>query len=85
MNEVILGDFDLSAEKLETQTIEKEQKRLALKAENASHYHYKQMETNYDEYIALLATIHLLAILKPIVPTIIFLCILLRMLSLSYV
>lgn len=51
LNEGIHGDFDLSAEQLEAQAIEREQKRLALKAENATNHHYKQMETNYDEYI----------------------------------
>lgn len=51
LNEAIIGDFHLSAEELETQAIEKEQKRLAMKAENAMNHHYKQMATNYDEYI----------------------------------
>ncbi|RYP56555.1 hypothetical protein DL771_011874 [Monosporascus sp. 5C6A] len=51
LNEGIPGDFDLSAEQLEAQAIEKEQKRLALKAENATNHHYKQMQVNYDEYI----------------------------------
>lgn len=51
LNEGILGDFDLSPEQLEAQAIDKEQKRLELKAENATNYHYKQMEENYDEYI----------------------------------
>jgi len=51
LNEGISGDFDLSAEQIEAQAIEKEQKRLAMKAENATNHHYKQMEENYDEYI----------------------------------
>jgi hypothetical protein len=51
LNEGIYSDFDLSTEQLEAQAIEKEQKRLELKAENATNYHCKQMETNYDEYI----------------------------------
>jgi hypothetical protein len=50
-NEAILGDFDRSAEQLESQAIEKEQRRLVLKVENATNYHYKQREENYDEYI----------------------------------
>lgn len=51
LNETILGDFDLTAEQLEDQAIEKEQKRLEMKAEQATNYHYKQMVDNYDEYI----------------------------------
>ena len=51
LNEGVLGDFQLSAEDLEAVAIEKEVKRLALKAENHTNDHYKQMETNYDEYI----------------------------------
>lgn len=51
LNEAILGDFDLTAEQLEDQAIEKEQKRLEMKAEQATNYHYKQMVDNYDEYI----------------------------------
>lgn len=51
LNEGIPGDFTLSAEQLEALAAEKEQKRLVLKALNATNYHFKQMETNYDEYI----------------------------------
>ena len=51
LNEGYRGDFDLSPEQLEAQAIEKEQKRLELKAENATNWHYKQMAENYDEYI----------------------------------
>jgi rubrerythrin len=51
LNEGIRGDFDMTAEQLEAQAIEREQKRLALKKENATNHHYRQMETNYDEYI----------------------------------
>ena len=51
LNERILGDFDLTAEQLEAQASEKEQKRLEMKAKNATNHHYKQMEENYDEYI----------------------------------
>lgn len=49
--EGILGDFDLTPEELETQAAEREKKRIALKAENATNHHYKQMVENYDEYI----------------------------------
>lgn len=52
LNEWIPGDFTLSAEQLEALAAEREKKRLALKAENACNYHFKQMEVNYDEYIA---------------------------------
>jgi hypothetical protein len=51
LNEGILGEFDLTPEQLEAQAIEKEEKRLVMKAENATNYHFKQMEVNYDEYI----------------------------------
>ncbi|KAK4935417.1 carbamoyl-phosphate synthase (glutamine-hydrolyzing) cpa2 [Elasticomyces elasticus] len=51
LNEGIRGDFDLTAEQLEAQAIEKEKKRLELKKENATNHHYKQMAENYDEYI----------------------------------
>lgn len=51
LNEGIRGEFDLTAEQLEALAIDKEQKRLALKAENATNYHFKQMAENYDEYI----------------------------------
>ncbi|RMZ88796.1 hypothetical protein DV736_g3972, partial [Chaetothyriales sp. CBS 134916] len=44
-------DFDLSAEQLEAQAIEKEQKHVTLKSQNAANLHYKQMDRNYDEYI----------------------------------
>ncbi|OBT71669.1 hypothetical protein VF21_10587 [Pseudogymnoascus sp. 05NY08] len=47
----IHGDFTLSAEQLEAFAVEREKKRLALKAENATNYHYKQIHTNYDDYI----------------------------------
>ena len=46
LNEGIRGDFNLIAEQLEAQAIEKEQKRLALNAENATNHHFKQMEEN---------------------------------------
>ncbi|TVY44360.1 Carbamoyl-phosphate synthase arginine-specific large chain [Lachnellula subtilissima] len=51
LNEGIHGDFDLTAEQLESQAIEKEQKRLKMKADNATNYHFKQMEEDHDAYI----------------------------------
>lgn len=51
LNEGIRGDFDLTEEQLEVLAVEKEKKRLELKALNATNYHYKQMAENYDEYI----------------------------------
>ena len=51
LNEGIAGDFDFSPEQPEELAVDKEQKRLALKAQNATNYHYKQMEVNYDEYV----------------------------------
>ena len=45
------GDFDLTPEQLEAQAVEKEQKRILLKAENATNWHHKKMETDYDEYM----------------------------------
>ena len=50
-NEQIDGKFDLTAEQLEAHAIEKEQKRLEMKAENATNWHYKQMANDYDKYI----------------------------------
>lgn len=44
-------EFDLSSEELTALADEKEEKRVALKAENATNWHHKQMETNYEEYI----------------------------------
>ena len=51
LNEGVCGDFDLSAEELEAQAVDKEEKRLAMKADNSTNYHYKQMAENYDEYV----------------------------------
>lgn len=51
LNEGIRGHFDLTAEQLEARAVEAEQKRLLIKAENATNHHYHQMATNYDEYI----------------------------------
>lgn len=51
LNEGIHGDFDLSAEQLEAQAVDKENKRLKMKADNATNHHHKQMETNYADYI----------------------------------
>ena len=51
LNEGIHDDFDLTAEQLEAQAVDKEQKRRALKADNATNHHFKQMAENYDEYI----------------------------------
>ncbi|KAK4565418.1 carbamoyl-phosphate synthase (glutamine-hydrolyzing) cpa2 [Recurvomyces mirabilis] len=45
------GDFDMTPEQLEAQAADAEEKRLALKALNATNYHYKQMAENYDHYI----------------------------------
>ncbi|KAI7323033.1 hypothetical protein KC315_g8626 [Hortaea werneckii] len=49
--EDVLADFDLTPEQLIAQAADREAKRLKLKAENATNHHFKQMETNYDEYI----------------------------------
>lgn len=46
LNEGIHGDFDMTPEQLEAYAAEREQKRVILKAENNSSWHYKQMETN---------------------------------------
>ncbi|GKT42172.1 uncharacterized protein ColSpa_02353 [Colletotrichum spaethianum] len=51
LNEGVPGQFDLSPEELETLAKEREEKRLILKAQNNSSWHYKQMAENYDEYI----------------------------------
>ncbi|KPM39959.1 Carbamoyl-phosphate synthase arginine-specific large chain [Neonectria ditissima] len=51
LNEGIYGDFELSPEQFEAQLLKREQKRLIMKAENATNHHYKQMVVNYDEYI----------------------------------
>lgn len=51
LSEAVLGEFDVPAEELEAQAIEKEQRRLELKATNATNHHFKQMAVNYDEYI----------------------------------
>jgi hypothetical protein len=37
------------------QAIEMEKKRVLMKAENAPTWHYKQMETNHDNYIGQVA------------------------------
>jgi len=49
--EGVQGDFDLSPEQLEENAIHNELKRIVLKAQNATNYHYKQMVVNYDDYI----------------------------------
>jgi Zinc-finger of C2H2 type len=46
------GDFELSAEQLEAQAAHKTEKRTTLRAATNSDYHFKQMETNRDEYLA---------------------------------
>ncbi|CAO2656863.1 Nn.00g056660.m01.CDS01 [Neocucurbitaria sp. VM-36] len=51
LNDGIIGDFDLTPEELESIAAEKEAKFREHKAVNACNYHYKQMATNYDEYI----------------------------------
>lgn len=51
LNEAIIGDFDMTAEQLEAQAADKEAERVALKAENATNWHHKQMETNYADYM----------------------------------
>lgn len=47
----ILGDFELSDEQLADQAADMADKFKKLKAQNATNYHYKQMATNYDEYM----------------------------------
>ncbi|EPE29223.1 Glutathione synthetase ATP-binding protein [Glarea lozoyensis ATCC 20868] len=44
-------NFKLTVEQLEADAVDKEKKRVELKAINANNYHHKQMETNYDEYM----------------------------------
>lgn len=51
LNEGITANFDLSPEELEEHAVEREKKRIMLKAENATNHHYKQMAENYDEYM----------------------------------
>jgi hypothetical protein len=51
LNDGIIGDFDLTNEDLELIAKEKERKFREHKKINACNYHYKQMETNYDEYM----------------------------------
>lgn len=51
LDEGFRGDYDLSPEQLEAQAVEKEKKRVALKAINATNHHHKQMATNYTEYM----------------------------------
>jgi hypothetical protein len=51
LNDGIIGDFDLTYEDLEMIAKEKERKFREHKKINACNYHYKQMATNYDEYI----------------------------------
>jgi hypothetical protein len=50
LREMVVGDFELSAEDLEAKDVESKQKRKIWKQTGNSNYHYKQMETNYDEY-----------------------------------
>ncbi|KFY69501.1 hypothetical protein V496_00178 [Pseudogymnoascus sp. VKM F-4515 (FW-2607)] len=49
--EGIRGQFDMTDEQLEAYAVDMETKRLELKAQNATNYHYKQMLENYDEYM----------------------------------
>lgn len=49
--EGIRGDFELSAEQLEAQAIQKKETRALKQAVHHSNYHYRQMETNHTEYL----------------------------------
>lgn len=51
LNEGIVGDFDLSAEELEAQAIQRKEMRATKQAAINANYHYKQMATNRDEYL----------------------------------
>ncbi|PIA93668.1 hypothetical protein CB0940_03846 [Cercospora beticola] len=51
LDEGIRGDFDLTQEELEALGETREAKRIKLKAENATNWHHKQMETNYSDYM----------------------------------
>lgn len=51
LNEGIRGNFEMTADELEAYAVEMEEKRLALKAINATNHHFRQMAENYDEYI----------------------------------
>ena len=44
------GDFELSAEELEAQAIQRKENRATKQAARNSNYHVTQMETNLDEY-----------------------------------
>ena len=49
--EGVTGDFSLSAEELEALATKREAIRAEKRAIISSNYHYRQMETNYDEYL----------------------------------
>lgn len=49
--ERIVGNFDMSPEEAEAMAEEKEKRRIALKAQNGSNWHYKKMVEDYDNYI----------------------------------
>lgn len=51
LNEGTHGDFDMTAEQLEAKAADQKEKFGILKVVNATNHHYKQMATNYDEYI----------------------------------
>jgi hypothetical protein len=51
LKDPIAGEFDLDDEQLEALAVDREKRRLELKKQNATNYHYKQMEINYDEYM----------------------------------
>jgi hypothetical protein len=49
--EGVNGDYDLSAEELWAAAAEKSEKHKVMVRENSSNWHFKQMETSYDEYL----------------------------------
>lgn len=51
LNEGIHGEFDMSAEEIEAYVKEREEKRVFLRRENNSNWHYKKMAEDYDDYI----------------------------------
>ncbi|KAL2134021.1 hypothetical protein VTI74DRAFT_1185 [Chaetomium olivicolor] len=51
LSEGVHGEFSMSPEELEAYAREKEEKRLMLKRENNSSWHYKKMAENYADYI----------------------------------
>jgi len=51
LNKGIAGDFGLSARALEALAVEKKAARTVYQAEYKSNWHFKQVETNHEEYL----------------------------------